>query len=252
MWPGLARSFAGVGDLRGLAASPQPSTHVATGNRVSSSNRSAVIAWSQIAAGALAPGRPSSAPARGRTRGRCGWRAARWRGGCQRQGPSINCHDRRSGAEGRGTGVPSKGTYTQVRTRRCDTHHMTRKKLPADITDVQEIVRSIRDKWALLILHELSSGTKRPGELRRGIRGISHKMLTEPLRNLERDRSVRRTVYPVVSPRVDYALTPLGGTLTTPLHALYRWTERHAQEIQRARRATKPPGPAVKPSPSPP
>ena len=97
---------------------------------------------------------------------------------------------------------------------------MTRKKLPADITDVQEIMRSIRDKWALLILHELSSGTKRHGELRRGIRGISHKMLTEPLRNLERDRLVRRTVYPVVSPRVDYALTPLGGTLTTPFRAL--------------------------------
>jgi DNA-binding HxlR family transcriptional regulator len=124
-----------------------------------------------------------------------------------------------------------------------------KKKLPADITDVQEIMRSICDKWALLVLHQLSSGTKRHGELRRGLRGISHKMLTQTLRNLERDRLVRRTVYPVAPPRVEYALTRLGETLTTPLHALYRWTERHIQEIQRARRARKPPTPPVKPPP---
>jgi DNA-binding HxlR family transcriptional regulator len=98
---------------------------------------------------------------------------------------------------------------------------------------------SICDKWALLILHQLSQGTKRHGELHRAIRGISHKMLTQTLRRLERDRLVRRTVYPVVPPRVDYALTKLGGTLTTPLHALYQWTETHLKEIHRARRAVQ-------------
>jgi DNA-binding HxlR family transcriptional regulator len=112
---------------------------------------------------------------------------------------------------------------------------MARKRLPADITDVQEIMGSICDKWALLILHQLSLGTKRHGELRRALRGISHKMLTQTLRKLERDRLVRRTIHPVVPPRVDYALTRLGSTLTAPLHALYRWTERHLPEIQRAR-----------------
>ena len=65
---------------------------------------------------------------------------------------------------------------------------MARKKLPADIADVQEIMGSICDKWSLLILHQLSQGTKRHGELHRGIRGISQKVLTQTLRKLERDR----------------------------------------------------------------
>jgi DNA-binding HxlR family transcriptional regulator len=127
---------------------------------------------------------------------------------------------------------------------------MARKKLPADIVDVQEIMGSICDKWALLILHQLSQGTKRHGELHRGLRGISQKMLTQTLRKLERDRLVQRTVHPVVPPRVDYALTRLGGTLTNPLHALYRWTEAHLKEIHRARCAAQPSTPGVKPTPS--
>jgi DNA-binding HxlR family transcriptional regulator len=114
---------------------------------------------------------------------------------------------------------------------------MASTRLPADITDVQEVMRSICDKWALLILHQLSLGMKRHGELRRALQGISHKMLTQTLRKLERDRLVRRMVHPVVPPRVDYALTRLGSTLTAPLHTLYRWTERHLSEIQRSRRA---------------
>jgi DNA-binding HxlR family transcriptional regulator len=114
---------------------------------------------------------------------------------------------------------------------------MARKRLPADIVEVQEIMGSICDKWALLILHQLSQGTKRHGELHRGIRGVSHKMLTQTLRKLERDRLVRRTVYPVVPPRVDYALTRLGAGLTGPLKALYQWTERNLPEIRRTRRA---------------
>ena len=118
---------------------------------------------------------------------------------------------------------------------------MTRKKLPADITDVQEIMGSICDKWALLILHQLSHGPKRHGELHRGIRGISQKMLTQTLRKLERGRLVQRTVHPVVPPRVDYALTRLGGSFQGPLHAPYRWTEAHLNKIHRARRAAQPP-----------
>lgn len=114
---------------------------------------------------------------------------------------------------------------------------MAHKQLPADIADVQEVMRSICDKWALLTLHQLSLGTKRHGELHRALHGISHKMLTQTLRKLERDRLVRRTVHPVVPPRVDYALTRLGGTLNAPLRVLYRWTERHLQEIKRARSA---------------
>jgi DNA-binding HxlR family transcriptional regulator len=122
---------------------------------------------------------------------------------------------------------------------------MARKKLPADIFDVQEIMGSICDKWALLILHQLSHGTKRHGEMHRGIRGISQKMLTQTLRKLERDRLIRRTVDLVVPPQGDYALTRLGASLTNPLHAFYRWTEVHLKEIHRARRASTP---GVKPT----
>ena len=114
---------------------------------------------------------------------------------------------------------------------------MARQTLPADVADVREIMGSICDRWALLILHQLSHGTKRHGELRRGTSGISQKMLTQTLRRLQRDGLVRRTSHPVVPPRVEYALTRLGGSFTGPLHALYRWTERHLTQIHRARRA---------------
>jgi len=136
----------------------------------------------------------------------------------------------------------------QVRTRRCNTIPMARKRLPADIVEVQEIMGSICDKWALLILHQLSQGTKRHGELHRALRGVSQKMLTQTLRKLERDRLVRRTVYPVVPPRVDYALTRLGATLTGPLQVLYQWTEVHLTEIRRARRTAHPSTPNVEPT----
>ena len=107
------------------------------------------------------------------------------------------------------------------------------------VVNVQEILTSICTKWGLLILFELSTGAKRHGELRRAIGGVSHKMLTQTLRTLEHDLLVQRTSYPIVPPRVDYALTPLGRTLMVPLTALYRWTERHLKKIQQARRESK-------------
>jgi DNA-binding HxlR family transcriptional regulator len=122
---------------------------------------------------------------------------------------------------------------------------VVRKALRREVVDVQEILTSICNKWALLILYELSRGTKRHGQLHRAIGGVSQKMLTQTLRKLERDRLVRRTVYPIVPPRVDYALTPLGETLTEPLEALYRWTEKHLKEIQQARRESQKTRPGV-------
>jgi DNA-binding HxlR family transcriptional regulator len=107
------------------------------------------------------------------------------------------------------------------------------------VVDVQDILTSICTKWGLLILYELAKGRRRHGELRRTISGVSQKMLTQTLRTLERDRLVRRTIYPVVPPRVDYALTPLGETLIQPLSALYRWMERHLKKIQQARRESQ-------------
>jgi DNA-binding HxlR family transcriptional regulator len=107
------------------------------------------------------------------------------------------------------------------------------------VIDVQDILTSICTKWGLLVLYALSRGAKRHGELRRTISGVSQKMLTQTLRALERDRLVKRTIYPVVPPRVDYALTPLGKTLMPPLTALYRWMERHLKKIQHARRESQ-------------
>ena len=98
---------------------------------------------------------------------------------------------------------------------------------------------SICTKWGLLVLYELSNGVRRHGELRRAIGGVSQKMLTQTLRTLERDRLVLRTIYQVVPPRVDYALTPLGKTLMPPLSTLYRWMERHLRKIQQARRESQ-------------
>jgi DNA-binding HxlR family transcriptional regulator len=107
------------------------------------------------------------------------------------------------------------------------------------VVDVQDILTSICTKWGLLVLYELSSGVKRHGELRRAIGGVSQKMLTQTLRTLERDRLVQRTIHPIVPPRVDYALTPLGKTLMPPLSTLYQWMEKHLREVQQARRESQ-------------
>jgi len=109
------------------------------------------------------------------------------------------------------------------------------------VIDVQDILTSICTKWGLLVLYELSSGVRRHGELRRAIGGVSQKMLTQTLRTLERDRLVERTIHPIVPPRVDYALSPLGKTLMPPLFTLYRWMEKHLREIQQARRESQKP-----------
>ncbi|MBA2277133.1 MAG: helix-turn-helix transcriptional regulator [Chloroflexia bacterium] len=87
----------------------------------------------------------------------------------------------------------------------------------------------------MIVIKALAEGIQRYGALHREIGGISQKMLTQTLRSLERDGLVRRTVYPVVPPKVEYALTPLGETLIEPLAAIGAWAERHMDEIVRAR-----------------
>ena len=94
----------------------------------------------------------------------------------------------------------------------------------------------IADKWAVLIVYALSRGITRHNQLYREIEGISQKMLTKTLRRLERDGVVRREVYPVVPPRVEYSLTPLGETLIMILAELCAWAEEHIEEVEAARR----------------
>jgi DNA-binding HxlR family transcriptional regulator len=93
----------------------------------------------------------------------------------------------------------------------------------------------LAEKWTTHVLYALAFGVKRHGELKREIKGISQKMLTRTLRNVERDGLVKRTVYHVVPPRVEYALTPLGQTLTELLKEICTWADTHFAEIEEAR-----------------
>jgi DNA-binding HxlR family transcriptional regulator len=101
--------------------------------------------------------------------------------------------------------------------------------------EVRHVLDRVADKWSLLVIAILAGGTHRFTELRREIDGISQRMLTLTLRQLERDGLVRRTVHPVVPPRVDYVLTPLGGTLLETIQSLVAWTTDHLDEIAAAR-----------------
>ncbi|MEU8709903.1 helix-turn-helix domain-containing protein [Streptomyces sp. NPDC048565] len=101
--------------------------------------------------------------------------------------------------------------------------------------EVRQILDRVADKWSLLVIALLDRRTLRFSELRRRIEGISQRMLTVTLRQLERDGLVKRTVHPVVPPRVDYELTPLGATLHNTIRSLVTWTEAHQSEIADAR-----------------
>ena len=99
----------------------------------------------------------------------------------------------------------------------------------------RQVLDLLAEKWTTLVLYALAFGVKRHSELKREIEGISQKMLTRTLRNLERDGLVKRTVYPVVPPRVEYALTPLGETLSELLTEICTWAETHFADIEDAR-----------------
>jgi DNA-binding HxlR family transcriptional regulator len=99
-----------------------------------------------------------------------------------------------------------------------------------------EIIRDtfarIGDKWSLLILGILDDSPLRFTALRDSVPGISHRMLTRTLRNLERDGLVSRTVFAAVPPRVEYAITDLGRTILPAVKALANWALEHNVEIE--------------------
>lgn len=99
---------------------------------------------------------------------------------------------------------------------------------------VARTVDLIGGKWKAVILFYLIDGTLRFNELRRRIPGITQRMLTLQLRELEADGFVLRTVYPVVPPHVEYALTPFGRTLEPVLRAMREWGTRHKRKTERA------------------
>lgn len=90
---------------------------------------------------------------------------------------------------------------------------------------VETTLTLISDKWKVLIIRDLMPGTKRFGELKRSIGGVSQKVLTSQLRQMEESGLLRRTVYPEVPPRVEYTLTELGYSLKPVLEALQDWGE---------------------------
>jgi DNA-binding HxlR family transcriptional regulator len=103
--------------------------------------------------------------------------------------------------------------------------------------EVRQILDRIADKWSLLAIALLDRRTMRFTELKRSIDGISQRMLTRTLRQLERDGLVERTVFPTVPPRVDYELTEMGRTLHATIKSLVVWTEEHQARIAAARDA---------------
>lgn len=103
---------------------------------------------------------------------------------------------------------------------------------------VREIIERVADKWTMLILEVLEAhGTMRFTQLGRLVGGISQKMLTKTVRQMESDGLVKRTIYPVIPPRVEYELTPLGRSLSAAFCGVWLWAEAHYDEIARARDA---------------
>ena len=98
----------------------------------------------------------------------------------------------------------------------------------------QQGIELIGHKWTFLIVCALSDGKRRYSELQRSIEGISQKMLTQTLRGLEQNGIVARKVYPVVPPKVEYYLTPLGETLRGPVKAVRLWVAEHQEEMESA------------------
>ena len=108
---------------------------------------------------------------------------------------------------------------------------------PTDCRTVRELLARIGGKWTVIIITRLARGPMRFSDLKRDVGGISQKVLTQTLRELERDGLVRRTVTPTIPPRVDYGLTELGVDLLCPLDALGAWAVENRHRVEAARAA---------------
>jgi DNA-binding HxlR family transcriptional regulator len=93
------------------------------------------------------------------------------------------------------------------------------------------VIALLADKWTIPVVHELARGTKRTGELKKALTGVSQKMLTQTLRTLEAHGLIERKIYAEVPPRVDYRLTTMGESINEPLADLCEWTERNGAAL---------------------
>jgi DNA-binding HxlR family transcriptional regulator len=100
---------------------------------------------------------------------------------------------------------------------------------------VRDVLDHLGNKWSTLMIISLAEGPRRFSELRRAIPDISKRMLTQTLRDLERDGMITRHVFPTKPPSVEYRLAPLGQSLLDPLAGLVDWAERTHADIRLAR-----------------
>ena len=111
---------------------------------------------------------------------------------------------------------------------------------PAIAALVREIIGQVADKWTMIILEILEEhGTLRFTQIGKLVGGISQKMLTKTVRQMEYDGLITRTVYPVIPPRVEYSLTELGRSLGGAFCGVWIWAETYHAEIDKARQAFK-------------
>ena len=106
----------------------------------------------------------------------------------------------------------------------------------ADCRRVADILARIGDKWTILILMAIGNRRMRFGELHRAVNGISQRMLTVTLRNLEHDGILTRTVYPTIPPRVEYELSDRGRSLKLALAPIRKWALENQTDIEKARK----------------
>lgn len=102
---------------------------------------------------------------------------------------------------------------------------------------VRDVVDHLGDKWSTLLIVVLASGPQRFSAIRRAVPDISQRMLTQTLRDLQRDGLIQREVFPTVPPSVEYRLSPLGESLLDPLAALVTWASANHAAIKTARQA---------------
>jgi len=101
----------------------------------------------------------------------------------------------------------------------------------------RQILKHVTSQWGVLVLLALLDGTQRFSELRRKIGGVSEKMLTQTLQQLEQDGFVSRIAYPVIPPHVEYSLTVLGEGISRQVEAMTDWIEINLQQILKAQEA---------------
>jgi DNA-binding HxlR family transcriptional regulator len=117
----------------------------------------------------------------------------------------------------------------------AQTHIPTPSDIVVEACPIREVLDRVAGKWCILVITATARGPVRFTELERAIEGITRRMLTLTLRNLERDGLLTRTVYPTVPPRVEYQLTDIAQELHESLLSLTGWAERHRETIGTAR-----------------